>query len=254
MCGIIGFFGFVREGQWGQTHSLLRELFIASEHRGQDATGFSALTSSFDSPKSQRLVTAKQPFPASDFVLSNTAFIRLRQLRCSAFIGHVRMATHGEPTDNANNHPFSGKDGLHLVHNGVVSNYLEIADKLALKLTSKCDSEILLRVLEASENPYFGLLSCIREVQGSMAVAVLDEQYKSVWLARNGGRPLWLGRLKDDRRWFFASEQSILVRAFSRVLGPRTIHQFDYLAPIPENAPLVLTEDGRLLAPGRGQA
>ena len=34
MCGIIGYIGYSREGQWGQTHSILTELYLASEHQG----------------------------------------------------------------------------------------------------------------------------------------------------------------------------------------------------------------------------
>ena len=47
MCGIFGYTGFARENRWGQTHRLLEALLLASEHRGQDATGFAALTEPF---------------------------------------------------------------------------------------------------------------------------------------------------------------------------------------------------------------
>ena len=49
---------------------------------------------------------------------------------------------HGSPSENRNNHPHIGTDGLFLVHNGIVSNHREVADKFALHIESDCDSEV----------------------------------------------------------------------------------------------------------------
>lgn len=251
MSGIIGFVGQVPEGMWGQTHDLLRGLFLASEHRGHDATGYVAHAVPPDSPSRTTTVTAKAPDKASEFVSRNAGFRRLAHRRCTSFFGHVRAATHGDPlaAGNVNNHPFVSADRhLYLVHNGVVSNHEEVADKFALNLTSDCDSEVLLRLVEAYPQPSQGLTECLREVRGSMAVAVYDEQQDLVWLARNGGRPLWLARLHKDRRRFFASTDAILIEAFRKVLGPSALKRMDYLAPVPEGTPVVLTSDGRVIA------
>src|SRR5262245_52286632 len=127
---------------WGQTHDLLHGLYLASLHRGTDATGFVARTSPLDSPLAGELVVAKEPVPADEFIETNNAFRRLAHRRCSTFIGHVRAATHGDPKSAANNHPFVSEDGnLHLVHNGVIGNHEELADKYTLPLVGDCDSE-----------------------------------------------------------------------------------------------------------------
>jgi glucosamine--fructose-6-phosphate aminotransferase (isomerizing) len=236
---------------WGQTHDLLKGLFLAAEHRGHDATGYVAHAVPLDNPLKMETVVAKAPVRATDFVASNSGFRALAHRRCTAFVGHVRAATHGDPlaAGNVNNHPFVSDDGnLYLVHNGVVSNYEEVADKYALDLTSSCDSEVLLRLVEASPNPSQGLNECLREVKGSMAVAVYDRHRDWVWLARNRGRPLWLARLEKDRRWFFASTDAILIEAFRKVLGPSTLKRLDYLAPLPEDTPVVIAADGRVIA------
>lgn len=253
MCGIIGFVGQVPEGVWGQTHDLLTELFRASEHRGRDAAGVVALAQPLDNPLMQKTVVAKEPLTASRFVEDNSVFRRLRHQRCSVVIGHVRAATHGRPDtgDNRNNHPFVGEDGLYLVHNGVVLNHQELADKYALRCASECDSEVLLRLIETEENPVLGLSLLLREVEGSFAVAVYDQRRSVVWLCRNAGRPLWLARLERDRRWFFASTGTILLTAFRKVLGKNDV-RLDYLAPIPEDTPMALSPSGMVVAPVAG--
>jgi glucosamine 6-phosphate synthetase-like amidotransferase/phosphosugar isomerase protein len=225
-------------------------LFIASEHRGDDATGFVAQTEPLDDPLKGRIVVAKEPLPAGTFVEIDPAFRRLRHQRCSAVVGHVRAATHGDPADNRNNHPFVSRDRrLYLAHNGIVTNHRELADKYALKLDSDCDSEVLLRMVAASTDPAAGLRTCLREVQGSMAVAVYDRQREVVWLARNAGRPLWLARLRDDRRTFFASTADILIDAFRGVLGSHVENKIEMLMPIGENAPLAIRSSGVIIAP-----
>ena len=248
MCAIVGFCGYVPEGQWGQTHEILSELLIAGEHRGRDATGFAAAAQPLGS-KHPRVIVAKEPVPALDFVLDNPDFRRLSRRRCIAFLGHNRAATHGASRNNRNNHPHVGHVGLYLVHNGIIPDYREIADKYALRQRSECDSEVLLRLVEVSDHPAAGLEACLRETRGSMAVALYDERDNIIWLARNGGRPLWLARLARDRRWFFGSTPQILLNAFRRVLGAGVHARLDYLAPVPEDIPLSLSPDGIILAP-----
>jgi len=246
MCGIVGFIGKVRDGQWRQTHDLIRALFLSAEHRGRDATGFVAQTDPLNRPRQEQIVVAKNPMSASEFVEFEPAFLRLRNRRCSAIIGHVRAATHGKPEDNRNNHPFTGK-GLFLVHNGVITNDADLTDKYGLERKTECDSEALLRLVEMARHPLVGLSVCLQEVQGSMAVAVYDSRARMVWFARNDGRPLWLAQLRNDRRWFFASTDAILLHAFRTVLGD--LKSIDYLAPVPSRTVLAVTEEGSVIAP-----
>ncbi|MGE5607931.1 MAG: class II glutamine amidotransferase [Bacillota bacterium] len=252
MCGIIGLVNFSQE-DWRQSHALLRALFLASESRGRDATGYVAQLHRMDEPFVGRTIVAKAPITASRFVEDNSVFRRLRHQRCSVFVGHVRAATHGaaDTGDNRNNHSFVGEDGLYLVHNGVVLNHREVADAHALHLESECDSEVLLRLIETEEHRALGLDLCLREVQGSMAIAVFDSAAGLVWLARNKGRPLWLARLERDRRWFFASTGTVILEAFRKVLG-KAESRFDYFAPIPEDTPLAIAPHGVVLAPLSG--
>lgn len=244
MCGIIGFVGEVAEGRWAETHAILERLFLESEHRGRDATGFAARITPRRNPQRATSSLAKRPIPAREFVGSDE-FRRLGRRRCTAFLGHVRAATHGHPADPRNNHPFASRDGeLFLVHNGILSNHLDVADALNLRLESDCDSEVLLRIIETADDIPRGLALCHRELKGSMAIAVLEGSTGTVWLSRNEGRPLWLGRLRNDRRWFFASTDQILRDAIEDAMPEA---QFDFCAPIPEETSLRIGFEGDLL-------
>lgn len=246
MCGIIGFVGQVPEGCWGQTLSIIESLFRRVEVRGRDATGFVANAVPLDHPERARVVWDKHPSTASKFVASNRAFRSLRHRRCTAFVGHVRAATHGTPADNRNNHPFVSTDQtLFLVHNGILSNHEDVADSLSLNLKSECDSQVLLQIVETATSVPSGLQDCLRLLKGSMAIAVYDEATGSVWLAHNGGRPLWLARMRKDHRWFFASTQKILLDGIGSVVRKPS---FDVFVPVPEGTPLVLTPDGRMIS------
>jgi glucosamine 6-phosphate synthetase-like amidotransferase/phosphosugar isomerase protein len=250
MCGIAGYVGQSREGEWGQTHAIMRELFLASEHRGRDATGFAAMTEPLDHPSRRSVVVGKAPATANHFVGSDAAWLGLGRRRCSAVIQHVRAATHGvaDTGDNRNNHPFVGDDdGLYLVLNGVVGNDADLLDQFALRRRSECDSEVLLRIVEQAKHPPDGLATCLRVVRGSMSVAVLDARRRVVYLATNGGRPLWVCRLADGRRTFWASTAAILLTALERVLG-RDRRWIGAIHPVTPGYVHALRPDGRLVA------
>ena len=99
MCGILGFAGHVQEGRWGETHRILEAMFLASEHRGRDATGFCALSSPYKNQCRSKIIVEKQAEPVNRFIRQNCKWRALRHQRCSMLIGHVRMATHGDPNN-----------------------------------------------------------------------------------------------------------------------------------------------------------
>ena len=205
MCGIVGFAGDVPEGKWRETYDVLNAMILASEHRGTDATGFVALTSPFKNQLDQNVVTDKQPMRASLFVEENQAWRSLYHRRCSLVLAHVRWETHGTSENSENLHPHEGTSGLFLVHNGIVVDHVNAAERYGLDLRGDCDSEILIRELERYENPVHGLNACLDHFTGSMAIAVFDHRKECLWLARNASRPLWVGKLKGDTRWWVAS-------------------------------------------------
>ena len=227
MCGITGYFGRTRKGQWRQTHAILEHLLLESEHRGREATGFVALTSPYRSSRPKSVITGKQPMPAQQFITTNLQWRQLHHRRCCAVSGHCRYPTHGTPRDNANNQPLSSKNGRwHVCHNGVIPEHRRIAQEARLKLHTECDSEILVRLIERLRSAPKALHAAVRHLPGSIAVAVLDARKTTVYLARNDARPLWIARLRDGR-WFWASTDQIIERALRHVLGRRFMSEIE---------------------------
>ena len=162
-------------------------------------------------------------------------------------LGHVRWETHGSSMNPKNLHPHEGGE-LFLVHNGVIADHRATARKHGLELLGDCDSEVLIRLLEQYENPIDGLNACLKKVSGSMAIAVFDYERECLWLARNSGRPLWVAKLKGDRRYWIASTKKILLAAFEAVLGTQSVMDFEILIPMAANSVHVLSATGYLLA------
>ena len=247
MCGILGFTGQPREGQWSETYRLLETLFLASEQRGQDATGFVARTEPYKHRLAGGTVVDKQPRAAHDFLARSVLWRGLRHRRCTTVLGHVRMATHGTPADNRNNHPIVGHSSLYVVHNGILSNHRETARQHGLRLSTDVDSELILRFVEAAKHPAIGLDTALRNVEGSMAAVAYDGHRDALYMVRDAGRPLWLLRLANDKRWFFASTREILAEAFEAVLGGDWFGKVELLMPLAANVVHVRTISGGLI-------
>jgi hypothetical protein len=142
---------------------------------------------------------------------------------------HARGASKGvgEPAINSNNHPFTSSDkSLGLIHNGRVDDSEYNALKQKFEVKSNCDSEILLRIIENSENFDLDLsnefyphrLSGIKDVfslinEGHMAVALGErgnDGDRMLWLFRNQYRPIWLVDMRELLgQIFFFSEPNI---------------------------------------------
>lgn len=248
MCGIVGYVGAAREGEWSQTYSLVTELLVQSIERGRHATGFAAMTEPLDHPSKGRVVSDKEPSEAEDFVAHNPFWRALARQRCRSVIGHVRYATQGDPRVNANNHPHRGMvagSAFSLIHNGWFTNVKEIVDRHALSLRTDCDTEVAARLIERVGSIATGLHVCLRELQGAQALAVLEHRTGTVWLTRDDNRPLFICRLQDQRRLIFASTLPIMVRAVERRLGKAA----DWIAdafPLASGYVHKVTREGRI--------
>ena len=107
-------------------------------------------------------------------------------------------------------------NGLHLVHNGILTGHLDLVDKYCLKVESDCDSEVLLRIVERAKTVPLGLSLCLMERPG--AIVVYDEQKDVCWLAHDESRPLWVARMQNDRRLFFGSTSGILIEGIQEAM------------------------------------
>jgi glucosamine 6-phosphate synthetase-like amidotransferase/phosphosugar isomerase protein len=112
---------------------------------------------------------------------------------------HVRDYTKGHPSIPANNHPVR-HGPIVGIHNGIILN-----DDELLAPHSCARSEAIFALAAHSQNDPRAL----EELAGSMASAWLDQrEMGTVFAARGVGRPLWLGRGRQEV--FFASTRAAL--------------------------------------------
>jgi hypothetical protein len=145
------------------------------------------------------------------------------------------------------NHPFVGQR-IAVVVNGITANYREIAEANDLRLDSQCDSEIVLRLVEAQRDVAAGLNDCLAQVEGGMAVVVLDMHRRSVWLARNEARPAWVLRLSGVHGYFACSTREIAEEALCRAFGRCAHHLVELLVPLASGVPVEMSQSGMLIS------
>lgn len=120
---------------------------------------------------------------------------------------HVRDYTKGHPSLAGNNHPV--RHGAVVgVHNGIIKNDDVLFAQHRIERAHpemSVDSEIIFALAERSRGR---TAEALQKLYGSMAAAWLDEGRSELLLARGMGRPLWLGRRKDEL--FFASTRLAL--------------------------------------------
>ena len=213
MCGIIGVIGVSKdpERSYELTTHLLRETGI----RGKDATGFFSISQDgepdcFKSPRIPRLFVKMQPW-------------RKRAKTPRVLIGHTRSASisSGSVNNNFNNHPHTNEQKtLALVHNGWISDYHRLRTKFNISPKGRCDSEILLHLIDKARHPIEGIQQIYREVAyGSFSCMVSHQQNDqiTIYAFREQGRPLEYVDLREELgQLFFCSTAQIWKKAITK--------------------------------------
>lgn len=217
MCGI---FGIIARAEAGISQPLaenaIRELFILSETRGKESSGI-AVRSAAD----RTIHVTKDDVPASELIASQAyvsfldkalkpSFIKGQQ--ALAAIAHSRLVTNGTQEHNFNNQPCV-KDGMVMVHNGIVTNVDELWAKYAgrIKRDYEVDTEVLASMFRLFLTEGLGPVEAIRkvfaEMEGAASVAILINDAQQVLLATNTGS---LYHVNDPAgSMVFASEEYI---------------------------------------------
>ena len=205
MCCLFGFVDYAGSLSVKQKNRLIRELSIAAEARGTDATGIAYNTS-------RGLQIYKRPLAAHQLHLRIPAEAR-------AIMGHTRMMTQGSAKKNYNNHPFFGHvkgQSFALAHNGVIWNDLELRRTKRLPRTKvQTDSFIAVQLIEqqkALDLP--ALRYMVEQVEGSFSFSVLSEQ-DDLWLVK-GDNPLTIVYFPKVGVYVYASTAEILNKALAR--------------------------------------
>jgi len=188
MCGI---FGFITKNGSGPDLVRLRRIAAETQTRGNHAFGLAWLGAN------GTIHTFKRPGPAT----ANLG--DLDQCRgATAVIGHCRLATHGAPEDNRNNHPHPAGRGW-FVHNGVVQNHSSLVRHYGFTMSTECDSEVL-GLLMARFPGSLGLRAAraAEVAEGRLAILGLWRNPTRLLIVRSGN-PLCFGETNGG--FYFAS-------------------------------------------------
>ena len=205
MCCLFGFVDYAGSLSVKQKSRLIRELSIAAEARGTDATGVAYNTS-------RGLQIYKRPIAAHRLQLRIPA-------EAHVVMGHTRMTTQGSAKKNCNNPPFFGHvkgKSFALAHNGVIWNDLELRRTKHLPKTKiQTDSYVAVQLLEQQKALDFdGLAKMAEQVEGSFSFTVLDEQ-NALWIVK-GDSPLSIAYFPELGVYVYASTAEILNKVLAR--------------------------------------
>lgn len=206
MCALFGWLDYKGIIPYRTLKKLTQALANAAEERGTDAAGISYV-------KDGKVTIFKRPKPAHKLRFSVPTGTK-------AVMGHTRLATQGDKSQNFNNHPFSGTAGgtsFAFAHNGVLWNDRELRHDRNLPDTHiETDSYIAVQLLESQGKLDFDSLKYMAEtVEGNFTFTVLDEA-NSLYIIK-GNNPMCLLHFESLGVYIYASTESIMKNALSKI-------------------------------------
>jgi len=130
-------------------------------------------------------------------------------------IAHTRWATHGVPSER-NAHPHISKDGIAIVHNGIIENHEELraeARREGYEFTSETDTEVIAHRIHHHLNVTGDLFKAVRatvaELEGAYALAVVSQADPDRIVVAREGCPVVIGLGEHEN--FVASDVAALL-------------------------------------------
>ncbi len=137
-------------------------------------------------------------------------------------IAHTRWATHGVPTTR-NAHPHVSRDGIAIVHNGIIENHEALRAgliELGYTFDSETDTEVIAhRIhhhLERSVDLYQAVRKTVAELHGAYALAVISQGDPECIVLARQGCPVVIGLGIDEN--FVASDVAALLPVTRRFI------------------------------------
>jgi glucosamine--fructose-6-phosphate aminotransferase (isomerizing) len=203
MCGIVG-----AVAQRNITPILLEGL-KRLEYRGYDSCGVAL-----------HMDGGLQRARSTERVADLEAQVAQRHLEGFTGIAHTRWATHGAPATR-NAHPHFSRDGIALVHNGIIENHEELRAELMAadyEFDSQTDTEVIAHLINHVYNGdlFDTVQQAVKRLKGAYAIAVFcrDEPHRVVG-ARQGS-PLVVGVGKGEN--FLASDAMALAGTTDQII------------------------------------
>ena len=205
MCGIVG---VVAERN---SVPILMEGLRRLEYRGYDSAGIAVL----ENGRVARLRTVGKVQILQDAIDASP-------MSGSVGIAHTRWATHGVPTTH-NAHPHISRDGIAIVHNGIIENHEVLrADLkgLGYSFTSETDTEVIAHRIHhhlgASRDLFAAVRKTVDELTGAYALAVVSEADPECVVVAREGCPVVIGLGIDEN--FVASDVAALLPVTRRFM------------------------------------
>jgi glucosamine--fructose-6-phosphate aminotransferase (isomerizing) len=137
-------------------------------------------------------------------------------------IAHTRWATHGVPTTQ-NAHPHISRDGIAIVHNGIIENHEPLRldlQGLGYTFTSETDTEVIAhRIhhhLSGSADLFAAVRKTVAELRGAYALAVVSETDPECVVVAREGCPVVIGLGLGEN--FVASDVAALLPVTRRFM------------------------------------
>ncbi len=175
------------------------------EYRGYDSAGVAVLNGSAEVA---RLRAVGKVAKLSEALIATPTAGHLG-------IAHTRWATHGVPNER-NAHPHVSRDGVAIVHNGIIENHEELRaelEKLGYEFTSETDTEVIAhRIhhhLSGSKDLFAAVQKTVAELRGAYSLAVMWGGDPDCIVLARAGCPALIGLGKDEN--FVASDIAALL-------------------------------------------
>ncbi len=230
MCGIVGAVA------QRDVVPVLIEGLRRLEYRGYDSAGVAVLNGS---GRMKRLRTVGKVRKLQDAIDADPTGGPLG-------IAHTRWATHGVPSER-NAHPHVSRDGIAIVHNGIIENHDELREELeraGYEFTSETDTEVIAhRVhfhLQQSQDLFKAVRATVAELEGAYALAVISQADPDRLVLARAGCPVVIGVGQGEN--FVASDVAALLPVTRRF----AILEEGDVADVHRESFRVLDRDGNL--------
>lgn len=232
---------------------LFTYLLLLSEKRGPHATGLALL----QSDGHYRLF--KRPLRASEFVKDRDFRRVLASVDGSStlLMGHTRWQTRGDASNNANNHPLRARDVIGTA-NGTIINADRLFVRLGLERHAEVDSELLMRVADATLDEGrldpVAIRARLALFRGQLSAVIASRRNPKTVMLIKGNKPLELRYHRGHKAIVYCTDAAYLDVALSGDSGwkilptvPMSLMTFhcDKLLEF-------LSEPFRMASPGRG--
>jgi len=182
------------------------------EYRGYDSAGVAVLNGS---QQMRRLRTVGKVQRLRDALDESPA-------HGNVGIAHTRWATHGVPSER-NAHPHISRDGVAIVHNGIIENHEELRadlERRGYQFSSETDTEVIAHRIDlhlaGNGDLFTAVQQTVRELHGAYALAVVSEKDPDTIVLARAGCPVVIGLGENEN--FVASDVSALLPVTRRFM------------------------------------